>query len=133
MGQLLGRSSFGTKQLGSVVPVCVRKIGRFSSVTTRSHNSCESLLNVPGIGKTALDRLRCASVDSVAGLCGLYIEEHGRKKENFIAYLKVRGSYFCRFLHPYFTLDLAASRMNGDEPFDRVPLPLKQHCFLLEI
>jgi predicted RecB family nuclease len=54
-----------------------------------STSAYTSLLSVPGIGKRAQDRLRNADVDSVAALCDLYVEEHGRKREELIKYLKV--------------------------------------------
>lgn len=65
-----------------------RSSGRASSTKT-SNGSSSSLLSVPGIGKRARDRLQSASVDSVAKLCDLYVEEHGRKKGELVSYLKV--------------------------------------------
>lgn len=65
-----------------------RLSGRASS-TQNSTDANISLLSVPGIGKRTRDRLQSASVDSVAKLCDLYVEEHGRKKDELINYLKV--------------------------------------------
>lgn len=65
-----------------------RSSGRASSTKT-SNGSNSSLLSVPGIGKRTRDRLQSASVESVAELCDLYVEEHGRKKGELVSYLKV--------------------------------------------
>lgn len=91
MGSVRGARSVGNRPksavLASSAPI-KRSPARDSS--TQSSKSTEaSLLSVPGIGKRTRDRLQSASVDSVAKLCDLYVEEHGRKKGELVNYLKV--------------------------------------------
>jgi hypothetical protein len=90
MGSLRGAPVAGSQIISAVVsrPSVKRSSGRVSSTRTCS-TSNGSLLSVPGIGKRTRDRLQSASVDSVAKLCDLYVEEHGRKKGELVNYLKV--------------------------------------------
>lgn len=52
----------------------------------------DSLLQVPGIGRRAQEKLASKDVDGVKKLCQLYLEEHARDKQALVRYLAVRDT-----------------------------------------
>ena len=55
----------------------------------------DSLLQVPGIGRRAQEKLASRDVDGVKKLCQLYLEEHARDKQALLRYLAVCFEALC--------------------------------------
>jgi hypothetical protein len=58
----------------------------------------DSLLNIPGIGRAAQEKLANQDVDGVSKLCQLFLDEHARDKDALISYLAVRVQKYNEWL-----------------------------------